>query len=240
MAQSFQLAEPLMFSDRVFFYEKCSVELVFEMDGSEVRYTLDGSEPTLESKRYTHPIKLKKTTTVKARCFHPDFLPSEIAKLHVFKSQQIATCNLITWNDPDPAYEAPMEALVDRKKGDMNLKSGAWLGFRQEDFVSEWGFRQPPRAKYLLVGSMVNTASWIFPPQRIELTCIDERWKPFQLGVLAPDELENALPVYQIPLIPSNCTKMRLTIEHYGMLPEDHPGAGSRAWLFIDEIGLGW
>ncbi|MBU0609157.1 MAG: NPCBM/NEW2 domain-containing protein, partial [Armatimonadetes bacterium] len=37
--------------------------------GSTIRYTLDGSDPTARSPLYSKPLKLTKTTTVKARCF---------------------------------------------------------------------------------------------------------------------------------------------------------------------------
>ncbi len=37
--------------------------------GSTIRYTLDGSDPTATSPVYSKPLKLTKTTTVKARCF---------------------------------------------------------------------------------------------------------------------------------------------------------------------------
>ncbi len=41
-------------------------------DDVAVRYTLDGSEPALNSKRYTGPFTVNQTTTVKARCFWGD------------------------------------------------------------------------------------------------------------------------------------------------------------------------
>jgi hypothetical protein len=37
--------------------------------GSTIRYTLDGSDPTAASPVYSKPLKLTRTTTVKARCF---------------------------------------------------------------------------------------------------------------------------------------------------------------------------
>ena len=38
-------------------------------NGAELHYTLDGSEPTVQSPLYTVPVELKQTTTVKAAVF---------------------------------------------------------------------------------------------------------------------------------------------------------------------------
>ncbi len=43
-----------------------------------IRYTTDGSEPTSKSKEYTSPIKLTKTTVVKAKCFSGESYASEL------------------------------------------------------------------------------------------------------------------------------------------------------------------
>jgi hypothetical protein len=44
--------------------------------GATVRYTLDGTEPSAGSDAYLGEISLSTTTTLKARAFHPDRLPS--------------------------------------------------------------------------------------------------------------------------------------------------------------------
>ncbi len=44
-----------------------------------IYYTLDGEDPTEESPVYENPFFLDETTTVKARTYHPDWQPSEIA-----------------------------------------------------------------------------------------------------------------------------------------------------------------
>jgi hypothetical protein len=45
----------------------------------QVRYTLDGTEPTEKSPVYEQPIEIKKRTTVKATAFKPGHAPSRIA-----------------------------------------------------------------------------------------------------------------------------------------------------------------
>jgi len=51
-----------------------------DLDGAEIRYTIDGSEPTKYSDVYEgDPIMLRWTTTIKARAFKRNYLDSKIA-----------------------------------------------------------------------------------------------------------------------------------------------------------------
>ncbi|MFO8014904.1 MAG: chitobiase/beta-hexosaminidase C-terminal domain-containing protein [Phycisphaerae bacterium] len=70
------------------------------LDGVEVRYTVDGSEPTAEATRYTGPFTLRDGATVKARCFcDGEALRGELAE---------ATFEFIPPRKPDgPAATAP-------------------------------------------------------------------------------------------------------------------------------------
>lgn len=45
--------------------------------GTQIRYTIDGSEPTQESTLYTNPISLTTPHTFKAKAFKENYLPSE-------------------------------------------------------------------------------------------------------------------------------------------------------------------
>lgn len=57
------------------------VEITCDTDGAEIRYTLDGSEPTAESTLYAGPMMVGATTgtTVKAMAFFQDYTPSAVA-----------------------------------------------------------------------------------------------------------------------------------------------------------------
>jgi hypothetical protein len=52
-----------------YFHGKCKVELGTTLKTTSFRYTLDGSEPTVQSPEYSSPIDLQKTTLVKAAAF---------------------------------------------------------------------------------------------------------------------------------------------------------------------------
>jgi hypothetical protein len=51
------------------FVGEMAITIGTRFPGATIRYTLDGSDPTEKSPQYAKPVKLTKTTTVKARCF---------------------------------------------------------------------------------------------------------------------------------------------------------------------------
>jgi alpha-tubulin suppressor-like RCC1 family protein len=55
------------------------VTLASTTTGATIRYTLDGSDPTPSSPRYTHSLLVVRTTTVKARGYLMGFTPSSVA-----------------------------------------------------------------------------------------------------------------------------------------------------------------
>ena len=71
--------------------EKINVELSCETNGAEIRYTLDGSEPNLESELYISPININKNTKLKAKGFLGNANPSETFfadyKINVFPNE---------------------------------------------------------------------------------------------------------------------------------------------------------
>ena len=62
-------------------FEDVKEVLVTLSGAGEIHYTLDGSKPTAESSRYEKPIRVTETTVLRAACFRPERLPSEILTL---------------------------------------------------------------------------------------------------------------------------------------------------------------
>lgn len=53
------------------------LQITCATDGAEIRYTVDGSDPTLQSDLYTAPIEA--SGTVKAKAWKEGMLSSEVA-----------------------------------------------------------------------------------------------------------------------------------------------------------------
>lgn len=60
-----------------------SVELNCAFDGAQIRYTLDGTQPTAKSKLYTGPVQLSRNTVIKAVSVFADGVVSRVASFEI-------------------------------------------------------------------------------------------------------------------------------------------------------------
>ncbi|MEG2366074.1 MAG: GH92 family glycosyl hydrolase [Alistipes sp.] len=86
LSQGHMVSIPYTTQNVSLFTERVAVDLATRTAGAEIRYTLDGSEPTAQSTRYTAPIEIDKTLTLKARGFKADAAPSRTLTLNVEKA----------------------------------------------------------------------------------------------------------------------------------------------------------
>ncbi len=71
--------------------------------GSEIRYTIDGSEPTKKSNLYASPFNVDTTLVVKAKAYHPDYLPSETVSVTYFMNEHAFTIPVVSLS-ANPKY----------------------------------------------------------------------------------------------------------------------------------------
>ncbi len=94
-SQPFQLAPPMLKYKSAFFSGTTSFEVIFNQPGAEVRYTLNGNEPTENDLLYSAPVPVTKRTQVKVKAFGKDFLPSETVSAQFIKDgKQISQVQL--------------------------------------------------------------------------------------------------------------------------------------------------
>ena len=60
-----------------------TIEMTCETEGAEIRYTLDGSEPTVESTLYSDQFEVTPPVTIKARGYKEGLLASDVASYEV-------------------------------------------------------------------------------------------------------------------------------------------------------------
>jgi hypothetical protein len=240
-AQEFRLAPPILRCDQVFFEKTATVRMNFALEGAQIHYTLDGSEPSKTSPIYRKLLKIKQDATVKAIAVHNDYQPSTPAILSVFKKGIVFKTAPELKEIPAPEYagsKAPGLVLTDGQAGSEDLKDGNWLGFKTDlGFQGSWDL--PQKLQSVKVSGFTAWNSWILPPARIEVwgALTPNSWQ--LLASKAYELREKPLEgrqLYKLDFSPGEYRQIKVIVHNAGPLPENHPGKGNPAWLFVDEI----
>lgn len=240
-SQAFQIASPRLVYDKTFLVKPEKVRAAMEIPGAVVRYTLDGTKPEADDPIFQDELLVSGTATLKARAFHPDFKASEVISADFFKvPRSFPVKNLSLVHDPSSKYpgSGPM-SLVDLKKGSENFSSAAWMGFNGKDFDARLTFKKAQEISQVTVSLLSNPGAWIFAPRQIEIYTSNDG-KQFTLHQemkYAPTKSDDpGGQRYEAIRFPTLKTKyLRVLIKDHP-IPEWHPGKGTPAWLFVDEL----
>src|SRR5690606_10669692 len=209
---------------------KLSYQLATQLDNKTIRFTTDESEPNMLSDSYNSPIKIEKSTTIKATVFDDE---TQLSKTF---TQQLtyhkAVGKSITLSvEPHKAYNAGgKEALINSINGS-NTRFGdkEWLGFYGDDVEITIDLGEEIEINSIETRFFNANGQWIYAPSEIELYFNDSLIKKttVETGNLIANFKESVNTKAQI---------IKLKIKNYGIIPDGKQGAGNNAWLFIDEI----
>lgn len=94
-----------------YFYEATEVSISSRTPDTAIYYTLDGSEPTESSSRYTGPFTIDRTCEVRARAFKEGMTSSHVAKTEFYrtnwKQEQTPITPAPSGNPPFRIYPSP-------------------------------------------------------------------------------------------------------------------------------------
>ncbi len=215
--------------------------------GTTIRYTLDGTDPdSLNSPVYKKPIRLFNNTMVKTKAFKPGWISSDIVQRNFYKST-IYPDSIVLLQLPDPKYRASgPKTLFDYELGDKNFGNAKWLGYKDANMEMVIGFNQPTAIKDIYFNALVNLGSYIFPIVSIDVmgsmdgknyTLISKNNYP---GVTdaTPKTLNETRGFSCAIGKPAPYKFYKLVATNLKKLPSWHPGKGTPAWIFVDEIFL--
>lgn len=100
-----QITDQVQFSNDGGFVNQLSLSLSSAVPDSDIRYTLDATEPKSTSSRYTGPISITENTVVRAQIYKAGYYPGETAqRTYLFDNQHdIPVISLVT--DPDNFFD---------------------------------------------------------------------------------------------------------------------------------------
>jgi predicted alpha-1,2-mannosidase len=142
---------------------------------------------------------------------------------------------------PAPQYSAGgPESLVDGLPGELDWRIGGWQGWENEDFEAVVDLREERPVHAVGAGFLQDVRSWIWMPTTVEVAISrnGRSWTtlpPPECSVAEDDyEVQRHELLAQADGAAARFVRVRAT--GVGTCPEWHPGAGGKAWIFVDEI----
>ena len=208
---------------------------------AEIHYTLDGSEPTEKSKKYTQSFIITNTCTVKAKAFKKGMVSSFVA-LRQFNRLNIKTTTFV--NPPVERYGKDADiALMDGKKGTPGDYYNDWLGFEGVDMEATIELAVPTNIKMVKIGLCHEPQSWVMWPKGVWMSFSSDGkeftdWQMAELPAFdRPDKMKGFGRIEARVRADGKKWKfVRVKVENQGVLPEWHPYAGQKAWIMVDEV----
>ena len=210
---------------------------------AEIRYTMDGSEPTMKSPVYKSSFVIIKTSTIKAKAFKKGMVPSFMA-LRQFNRLNIKNTTFV--NPPAERYGKDADiALMDGKKGASGDWQNDWLGFEGVDMDATIELAVPTDIKMVKVGICHEPNDWVMWPKGIWISFSSDgneftEWERADLPALyRPEKMQGIGRVEALAWVKMKQMKyVRVWIESPKVLPSSHPYAGEKAWIMVDEVTI--
>jgi len=218
------------------------ISLKSEFPEAERHYTLDGTEPDIESSVYDTTFKLENSATIRAQAFINRQMKGNVSsrevKLHKAVGKPIAYARTY-----DERYTAGGDhALVNGLRGSVHHRDGNWQGFRGSDINLVIDLGKETEITMITVGFMQNITSWIFLPSHVTFQ-VSNTGEDGDFETIA--EFSTAVPMeskeslvhdYSQEFNTLKARYVKLSARNPGPCPEWHPGSGSPSWVFVDEL----
>ena len=237
---SAQLTPPLIEAERTLFRDSSIVHLTMDFSGIRIRYTLDGTDPDSTSPLYTDALIIRESGTVKAIAEKEGWTASPAAELDFVKVAN-ETPDLTLRHEPSPTYAGSGSlTLVDFQKGEQNFRDGKWLGFEAQDLIGVIDLGKKTAIKRVTVSCLEDVGAWIMYPIGMEIS-VSSDGKNFRKvaskkyaktkEITAPSRKH-----FTVSFDSQTTRYVRVQTHNVTKLPAWHPGAGGKAWLFVDEV----
>ena len=211
------------------------------IDNAPIYYTLDGSEPTAASQKYTGVLKIDKPCTLRTVAIRPSG-NSKVTTDEIRFSK--SSMKPITMLQPiNKQYEfTGATVLVDGMTGNMNYKTGRWIAFFKNDMEAVIDLKEPTDISSMTLHTCVEKGDWIFDARGITVSVSDDNQSFKEVASETYPAMKESDPnqIYTHKLeftpVKARYVKVKALPEH--KIPSWHGGKGNPGFLFVDEIIL--
>lgn len=216
------------------------VEVTLESQGqTPIRYTLDGSEPTVDSPLYTEPIKITESCTLKARSQRGEMSGKTYEKTFTAHKAMGRPVDVITETHPNYTFNCP-DLLADGVVGEGPYNSGDFAGWYNVDFEAVVDMGGAAYSEVTLC-TIVFKYDWIMNPTSLTVLTSEDGetfTEAAHMDIECVGQMDdaNGCQDYTLTFGKTSAKYLKVIAGCCTSLPEWHPGAGHPGFLFVDEI----
>ena len=219
--------------------KKAVVVTLSTIDDAPIYYTLDGTEPTTASLKYTEPVSITETADFQAVVIRPEGKSKVVNKKISFN--KATYCPIELTFQPSEKYKfGGAITLVDGMKGNDSYATGAWLGFVGGDVEAIIDLGQESEIKQVATNAIVDMSAWIMGSTGLVVSISDDNKELREVAAKdIPAETnidKKGVENYEITFDPVKARYVKVVIKRSPALPKGHAGEGKAAYMFIDEI----
>jgi len=221
------------------FNDSIVVEMTCFFKDAALHYTLDGSDPGLQSPRYMQPLVLKEGADIRLIAFKDGWESSDTATLQVRKAGlKIKEVSLL--KDPAKRYQADGPGTL----ADLNLGSdpgdGKWLAYQGEDFIATLQLEALRPVSKVKINTIQNHGLWVFYPKSIEveLSADGQTFQPVAKNNYGSPQRadKGTTKLIEVAFPPAQAKYVKVILRNQGKNPSWHPQRGKPSWIFCDEM----
>ena len=219
--------------------KKLLIELESESLDTQIMYTLDGTRPGSDSKKYTVPFSVMENIQVQAVAVKEGNYSAVI-------STRKFVLNKGTFSEVDlkskysKHYQSSgKNALTNGAIGSIAFNDGNWQGFEGKNLSLTIDLGEKKKIKTIRTHFLQDQKSWIFLPKTVNISVSNDNIKFQQIGQHKSALQKDVDVKISNTTIDFSLKEMRyIRIEAISIqkCPEWHPGNGGPSWLFIDEV----
>ena len=208
-------------------------------EGLTLHYTIDGSLPDKNSSIYKTEITQNNSCIIQvlaSREKSNSFVFIRKLKMHkaIAKKYQLINVYSSYYSASGP------NALCDGLRGTSSFRDGLWQGFSGVDFEVIIDLEESEKLHQISVGFLQSTPSWIFYPIKMEVWLSENGtdWEKTGEYINIVSQKEEAITQndFIVKFPEKMASKVKIIAPVIKTCPDWHPGAGSKTWLFVDEI----
>lgn len=201
-----------------------------------IHYTTNGDLPFVTSNEYVNPIIITESSTLKAGYFDDGLLKSAITEQAFFITQSTGKA-IILVTEPHQSYAiGGKSTLVDGVRGDMQKYSRDWLGFLGNDLNATIDLGTQKSISKVTIDVLYSDGSWIHYPKNIEVLVSNDGVNFKSVKLVSNAEIVTKKGMVDMSFPTENVKFVKVIAQKIDKIPDGLPGAGSNAWLFVDEI----